>query len=184
MAQGRRLRLVLLDRDGVINHDSPAYIKSPAEWLPVEGSLEAIARMTQAGLKVAVVTNQAGVARGKFDLATLMAIHARMHHAVDEVDGRIDAVFFCPHHPDAGCGCRKPAPGMLLEALARFDTEPQDALLVGDSLRDLEAAAAAGVPAVLVRTGNGAALEASGKLPDGVAVHDDLAAVADALLAG
>ncbi len=172
------MKLIILDRDGVINHDSDAYIKSPDEWRPIAGSLEAIARLNKAGYRVAVATNQSGVGRGLFDLATLGAIHAKMQHLVAEAGGRIDAVFFCPHGPDAQCACRKPAPGLMHEILKRFDIEPGQVITVGDSLRDLQAAQAAGCAAILVRTGKGAKAEKAGGLPAGVRVMADLAAVA------
>lgn len=185
---GPRLRLVILDRDGVINHDSPDYIKSPDEWLPIPGSLDAIARLRHAGVRVTVASNQAGVGRGLFDAPTLMAIHARMNDAVERAGGALDAIFFCPHHPDQACACRKPAPGLVRAALDRFDVAPEEAVAIGDSLRDLQAAAAAGVPARLVLTGNGAALAASGVPPQPsgapTPVHADLAAAVAALLSG
>lgn len=175
-----RLRLVILDRDGVINHDSPEYIKSPAEWRPIAGSLDAVARLHHAGLRVVVATNQAGVGRGLFDLPTLMAIHARMNAEVERAGGMLAAIFFCPHHPDAGCACRKPAPGLLAEALRRFDLQPDEAVAIGDSARDLQAARAAGIASRLVLTGNGAQVAATAH--GASAVHDDLAAsVADLL---
>ncbi|NCV56021.1 MAG: D-glycero-beta-D-manno-heptose 1,7-bisphosphate 7-phosphatase, partial [Betaproteobacteria bacterium] len=148
-------RFVIIDRDGVINVDSEAYVKSPEEWTPIARSLEAIALLTQAGWRIAVVTNQAGLSRGLFDLATLNRIHARMHEMVQRRGGRIEAVFFCPHGPQDGCTCRKPKPGMLLEAADRFDTDLSGQAFVGDSLRDLQAAQAASMQPVLVRTGNG-----------------------------
>ncbi len=176
-------RLVILDRDGVINEDSDAYIKSPAEWVPVPGSLEAIARLTAAGWRVVVATNQSGIARGLFDLETLGRIHARMHRAVAEAGGRIEAIFFCPHGPDEGCRCRKPAPGLLEEIAARYRTTLEGVPVIGDSARDLEAARAAGARPVLVRTGKGRRTEAAGgPALEGVPVHDDLAAAVEALL--
>ena len=164
----------------MINHDSPDYIKSPDEWHPIPGSLEAIAQLCHAGLRVVVASNQAGVGRGLFDLPTLMAIHAKMNMEVERAGGQLDAIFFCPHHPDEGCGCRKPAPGLLTEVLRRYDAAPEEAVSIGDSLRDLQAAAAAGVPARLVLTGNG--VEASAMIDASVPVHRDLAAAAAALL--
>ena len=172
------MKLIILDRDGVINHDSDAYIKSPEEWRALPGSLEALARMSQAGYRVVVATNQAGVARGLFDLATLGAIHTKMHQAVIQAGGRIEAIFFCPHSPDAGCDCRKPKPGMLIEILKRFKVAPRDVFVVGDSLRDLTAAEAAGCVPVLVLTGKGKATFAQGALPTATRVRADLAAVA------
>ncbi|MCX7272192.1 MAG: D-glycero-beta-D-manno-heptose 1,7-bisphosphate 7-phosphatase [Burkholderiales bacterium] len=169
------MKLVVLDRDGVINHDSAAYIKSPDEWRPIEGSLEAIARLRKAGYRVAVATNQAGVGRGLFDMATLAAIHSRMTQAVTAAGGQIDGIFFCPHAPQAACGCRKPQPGMLLEILRRFGVEPGAVAVVGDSLRDLQAAQAAGCQPALVLTGNGVRTREEGGLPEGTTVHDSLA---------
>lgn len=172
------MKLVILDRDGTINHDSDQYIKSPAEWKPIKGSLEAIARLTQAGHRVVVATNQSGLARGLFDMATLNAIHAQMQRAVHEAGGRIDAVFFCPHAGDSHCECRKPRPGMLLEIAKRMNAELEGVPMVGDSLRDLEAAAAAGARPVLVLTGKGRKTRDAGGLPAGTEVHADLAAFA------
>ncbi len=149
------MKLVVLDRDGTINHDSDKYIKSPAEWKPIKGSLEAIARLTQAGCRIVVATNQSGIARGLFDMATLNAIHDTMHRAVHQAGGRIDAIFFCPHAADAGCGCRKPRPGMLHEIAERLNVDLGAVPMVGDSRKDIEAAAAAGARPVLVLTGNG-----------------------------
>lgn len=175
------MKLVILDRDGTINHDSDAHIKSTAEWRPIAGSIEAIARLTQAGYKVAVATNQSGIARGLFDTGALIAIHDALQRAVLQAGGRIDAFFFCPHAADAGCRCRKPQPGMLLEIARRFNVSPQGAYMVGDAQRDLEAAAAAGVRPVLVLTGKGEATRSAGRLPEGTQVFEDLAAFARSL---
>lgn len=172
------MKLIILDRDGVINHDSDAYIKSPEEWRPIPGSLEAIARLTKAGFRVVVATNQSGVGRGLFDLATLSAIHAKMHQAASALGGRIEAVFFCPHPADAGCTCRKPAPGMVEEILRRFVASPKEVTLVGDSLRDLQAAIAVRCRPVLVLTGKGQKTMQAGGLPPETVVRVDLAAVA------
>jgi len=177
------MKLVILDRDGVINLDSEQYIKSPEEWTPIAGSLEAIARFTQAGYQVVVATNQSGLGRGLFDMATLNAIHDKMHKAVTQLGGRIDAVFFCPHAEDAGCACRKPQPGMLLEIAARFNVALGGVSAIGDSLRDLDAASAAGARPILVLTGKGEQTLKQGGLPEGTEIHQDLAAVARALAA-
>ena len=177
------MKLVVLDRDGVINLDSDQYIKSPQEWKPIPGSLEAIARFTQAGFRVVVATNQSGLGRGLFDMATLNAMHDKMHKAVSELGGRIDAVFFCAHAQDAGCACRKPKPGMFLEIAGRFNVALADVRAIGDSLRDLQAASAAGARPVLVLTGKGAQTLKAGGLPEGTEVHQDLAAAALALTA-
>jgi D-glycero-D-manno-heptose 1,7-bisphosphate phosphatase len=177
------MKLVVLDRDGVINVDSDQYIKSPDEWKPIPGSLEAIARLTQAGFRVVVATNQSGLGRRLFDMATLNAMHDKMHKAVNQLGGRIDAVFFCPHAQKDGCACRKPQPGMLLEIAERFKLALAQVPVIGDSLRDLQAAEAAGALPVLVLTGKGAQTLESGGLPPGTEVHADLAAAAVALTA-
>jgi D-glycero-D-manno-heptose 1,7-bisphosphate phosphatase len=177
------MKLVILDRDGTINEDSDQYIKSPAEWKPIPGSLQAIARLTQGGWRVVVATNQSGIARGLFDMATLNAIHAEMHRAVNLAGGRIEAIFFCPHAAEANCGCRKPRPGLLREIASRMDVELDGVPMIGDSLRDLEAAAAAGAKPCLVLTGKGKKTRAAGGLPPGTEIFADLAAAA-ARLAG
>ena len=172
------MKLVILDRDGTINHDSDDYIKSPLEWRPLEGSLEAIARLTQAGYRVVVATNQSGIARGLFDTSTLIAIHDMLQRAAGQLGGRIDAFFFCPHAADAGCSCRKPQPGMLLEVARRFNVSLGGVYMVGDAQRDLEAAAAAGAKPVLVLTGKGEKTRAEGNLPPRTEVFSDLGAFA------
>jgi D-glycero-D-manno-heptose 1,7-bisphosphate phosphatase len=172
------MKLVILDRDGTINHDSDQHIKSPAEWKPIKGSLEAIARLTQDGWHVVVATNQSGIGRGLFDMATLNAIHDTMHRALHQAGGRIDAIFFCPHVGDADCDCRKPKPGMLLEIARRMNMELDGVPMVGDSLRDLQAAAAAGARPVLVLTGKGRKTRDAGGLPAGTVIVPDLAAFA------
>ena len=176
-------RLVVLDRDGVINADSDAYIKSPAEWLPIPGSLEAIARLNHGGFRVVVVTNQSGLARGLFSLEDLNAIHQKMRLALDQVGGQVDGIFFCPPGPGAGCGCRKPAPGLLLEVRERLGVALEGAPVVGDSLRDLEAAWAVGAEGLLVQTGKGAETQRrhAARL-GGTRVYADLAAAAEAIL--
>ena len=172
------MKLVILDRDGTINEDSDQYIKSPSEWRPIEGSLDAIARLTQAGYRLVVATNQSGIARGLFDTSTLIAIHDRLQQAAAHAGGRIDAFFFCPHAADSACECRKPRPGMLLEIARRFNVSLADVYMVGDAQRDLEAAAAAGARPVLVLTGKGQKTKSDGKLPPGTEVFPDLAAFA------
>ncbi|GLU33014.1 D,D-heptose 1,7-bisphosphate phosphatase [Trinickia caryophylli] len=175
-------KLVILDRDGVINVDSDAFIKSADEWVPIPGSLEAIARLNQAGYRVVVASNQSGIGRGLFDMAALNAMHAKMQRAAAAVGGRIDAVFFCPHTAEDHCECRKPKPGLLKMIMDRFEVDPATTAVVGDSLRDLEAGAALGFPTHLVLTGKGKkTLEADG-LPAGTRVHDDLKAFALAFL--
>ena len=179
---GTCMQLVILDRDGVINEDSDDYIKSPGEWHPIPGSLAAIARLHRAGWRVVVATNQSGVARGLFDLDTLMRIHDKMCRAVRDAGGQIDAVFFCPHAPEENCRCRKPQPGLLLDIAERLRIELTGVPVIGDSLHDLQAARAAGARPLLVRTGKGAAtLQHPGLDPD-VPVFRDLAGAVDALL--
>ncbi|QLI81039.1 D-glycero-beta-D-manno-heptose 1,7-bisphosphate 7-phosphatase [Chitinibacter fontanus] len=177
------MKLLILDRDGVINHDRPDFIKSPDEWIAIPGSLEAIGELTRAGWTIVVATNQSCIGRGIINIDMLNQIHAKMHRAVVNAGGHIDAIFFCPHAPDAACDCRKPAPGMVLDIARRFRVDVEDCLMVGDSLRDLQAVASAGGQAILVRTGNGAKTENDPQLPAGTRIFDDLAAVCDALLA-
>ena len=179
---GQGSRLLLLDRDGVINQESPDYIKSPDEWRPIPGSLAAIARLASAGFRVAVTTNQSGVGRGLFSEEVLGDIHRKMLSEVEQAGGRIDRIFYCPHGPDEGCDCRKPRPGLIYQAIEALPCQRSNIVLIGDTLRDLEAAQAADIQAFLVRTGKGAATEKD--LPQGLAagVYDDLAAAANALL--
>jgi D-glycero-D-manno-heptose 1,7-bisphosphate phosphatase len=176
-------KLVILDRDGVINADSDAYIKSPDEWVAIPGSLEAIARLNQAGYRIAVASNQSGIGRGLFDMAALNAMHAKMHRQLAAVGGRIDAVFFCPHTAQDHCDCRKPQPGMLKMIAERFEVDPDETPVVGDALRDLQAGAALGFRTHLVRTGKGEKTLAAGGLPEGTQIHADLRAFAFDLLA-
>ncbi|MCD6047533.1 MAG: D,D-heptose 1,7-bisphosphate phosphatase [Gammaproteobacteria bacterium] len=177
------MKLVLLDRDGVINFDSKEYIKSPKEWLPIPGSMQAIALLTQAGYRVAVLTNQSGVGRGLYDLQTLAQIHEKMLRNVQEAGGKIEIIFYCPHLPEQNCDCRKPKPGLFFKAKEYFACDLQGVWAVGDSKRDLEASAVVGCQPVLVKTGNGAALLAKETLPKEYLVFDDLLAVAQALTA-
>ncbi|HEY0666053.1 MAG TPA: D-glycero-beta-D-manno-heptose 1,7-bisphosphate 7-phosphatase [Gallionella sp.] len=176
------MKLIILDRDGVINHDSDQFIKNPEEWKPIDGSLEAIARLNQDGYRVVVATNQSGIGRGLFDMPTLNAIHDKMHKACAQVGARIDAVFFCPHTSESNCRCRKPKSGMMEEIAARYNTSLAGVPAVGDSLRDLQATAALGARPYLVLTGKGRKTQAAGGLPDGTLVYPDLAAVVATLV--
>ncbi len=171
------MKLIILDRDGVINYDSAQFIKSPEEWKPLPGSLEAIARLNQEGYRVVVATNQSGVGRGLFDMPTLNAIHDKMHKACALVGARIDAVFFCPHTADSHCHCRKPKVGMLQEIAERYNMSLTGVPAVGDSLRDLQSAVTMGAIPYLVLTGKGSKTQAAGGLPGGTRVFTDLAAV-------
>ena len=176
------MKLIILDRDGVINFDSDHFIKSPDEWKPIPGSLEAIGRLTREGWRVVVATNQSGLARGLFEMATLNAIHAKMHRAVAQAGGRIEAVFYCPHAADMNCGCRKPKPGLFTEIAARYSRDLHDVPAVGDSLRDLQAAASVGARPLLVRTGKGEKTLAAGGLPENTPVFANLSEAVDDLL--
>jgi D-glycero-D-manno-heptose 1,7-bisphosphate phosphatase len=176
------MKLIVLDRDGVINEDSDAYVKSPEEWLPIPGSLEAIARLNEAGYRVVVATNQSGIARGLFDVEALAAMHEKMNRLLASHGGRIDAVFFCPHGPDDACDCRKPSAGLFIEIARRYDADLTGVPAVGDSLRDIEAALMVDAQPMLVRTGKGERTLASGKLPEDVPVFEDLAQVAATLV--
>jgi len=174
--------LVLLDRDGVINEDSPNYVRAPSEWAPLAGSLQAIARLSQAGSKIAVCSNQAGVGKGVLTMADLDAVNRTMSTAVAEAGGRIDGVFCCTHSPEQRCGCRKPAPGLLLQAMAALGSSARETTFIGDSPRDVAAALAAGCAPILVRTGHGAQSEESVRKLGIELVFDDLAAAVDWLL--
>ena len=176
------MKLVILDRDGVINTDSDQYIKSPEEWKPIPGSLEAIAKLCQGGYRVVVSTNQSGVGRGLFVMDTLNAIHDKMHKAVIQAGGRLDAIFFCPHTTADKCACRKPKPGMLQEIATRYNADLNDVPVIGDSLRDLQAAVAVGAQPILVLTGKGAKTQADPLLPAITPVFANLAAAAAHLL--
>ncbi|MCH7510331.1 MAG: D-glycero-beta-D-manno-heptose 1,7-bisphosphate 7-phosphatase [Proteobacteria bacterium] len=175
--------LAILDRDGVINFDSDAFIKSPDEWLPIPGSLEAIARLHQAGWRVVVASNQSGIGRGLMDEDALEAIHRRMEQAVTAAGGHFDGIYYCPHHPDEGCKCRKPLPGLLEAIATHFDMSLENVPVIGDSARDLEAADAAGANPVLVLTGNGQKTRAGLPGDSTIPVYADLSAAVDNLLA-
>lgn len=176
------MRLIILDRDGVINEDSDDYIKSPDEYIPIPGSLEAIARLNQAGYTVVVATNQSGIGRGYFDLPTLEAMHDKLRSLLAAVHGRIDGIFYCPHTPDDQCECRKPRPGLYQQIASHFGISLAGVPVIGDSLRDIDAARAVGAKPVLVRTGKGLRTLQSGEGLDDIPVYDDLADAVDALL--
>lgn len=181
--------LLILDRDGVINQDSDDYIRSLADWRPIPGSIEAVAALSRGGYRIAIASNQSGLARGYFTQDQLEEIHAGLRAAVAALDGHIAGIFYCPHHPDEHCNCRKPATG-LLEAIERELGEPvAGAWFVGDSMKDLVAATAAGCRPILVKTGKGrVTLEAlrSGAAPlaapADIPVYEDLAAASRAIL--
>jgi len=177
------MRLIILDRDGVINQDSDSYVKTVDEWLPIPGSIEAMARLCHAGYRIAVATNQSGLSRGLFTIDDLNAMHRKMHRELATHGAHVDAVFFCPHGPDAGCACRKPNPGLLEEISSRMQVDLVGVPCVGDSYRDIAAANAMGAIPILVRTGKGerTMLEHRPELL-GTVVYADLAAVAESLV--
>ncbi len=168
------MKLVILDRDGVINQDSVNFIKNPNEWIALPGSLEAIALLNQSGFRVAIATNQSGIARGLFDMATLNAIHDKMHRALAQIGGRIDALFYCPHSAEDNCTCRKPKTGMIEDIARRFSVDLPEIFGIGDSLRDLQAFADAGCKPILVRSGKGEETLANGNLPPNTLVFANL----------
>ena len=177
-------RLVVLDRDGVINRESADFVKSADEWVPLDGSIEAIARLSNAGFSVAIASNQSGIARGLFDTNALADMHSKLHALVADAGGRIEHIAICPHGPDDNCDCRKPLPGLLHQISATLNVSLANAPVIGDSLRDLEAAQSAGARPILVRTGNGRKTEDS--LPAALStieVYDRLGTAVTALLA-
>lgn len=176
------MKLIILDRDGVINEDSDDYIKSPEEWIPIPGSLESIARLNHAGYTVTVASNQSGIARGYFDISTLNAMHEKLHTLVSQAGGHIDGIFFCPHAPVDQCNCRKPLPGMLFQIARRFSASLENVPFIGDSVSDIEAAKLAGASPVLVKTGKGEAtiqkLDDNSNIP----FFDNLSTAVDSLI--
>lgn len=178
------LKLVILDRDGTINADRDDYVKSPEEWRPLPGALEGIARLNHDGWHVVVATNQSGLGRGLFDMAALNAMHLKMNHALTQAGGRLDAIFFCPHAPDENCHCRKPLPGLFEQIGDRYGVDLKGVPAIGDSLRDLQAAAAVGCETHLVRSGKCEGLDDAqvadllAQVP-GTRLHADLAAAAE-----
>ena len=175
------MKLVILARDGVINFDSDQFIKSPEEWKPIPGSLAAIARLNQQGYRVVVATNQSGIGRGLFGMDMLNAIHDKMLKAAAQAGARIDAVFFCPHTNSDNCNCRKPKSGLLHEIATRYNTELSGVPVIGDALRDLQAAAAAGAQPILVMTGKGVKTASDPALPPETLMFADLAAAVEHL---
>lgn len=177
------MKLIIFDRDGTLNHDRDDYVTTADEWVPIPGALEAVARLNQAGWHAVVATNQSGLGRGLFDMATLNAMHIKLNLKLAEAGGRIGAVFFCPHVPSDKCACRKPLPGLLVQIGERYAVDLKTVPAVGDSLRDLEAAQAAGCEPHLVRSGKSQALDDDqlaailAKVP-GTTVHKDLSAFA------
>ncbi|MDO9312459.1 MAG: D-glycero-beta-D-manno-heptose 1,7-bisphosphate 7-phosphatase [Nitrosomonas sp.] len=176
------MKLIILDQTGVINQSSDAFIKTPEEWIPIPGSLDAIARLTHSGYRVVIATNQSGIGRGLLDMATYNAINDKMYKAVNQAGGRIDAIFFCPHTSADKCSCRKPATGLLDEIMQRYGVNLKNAPAVGDSLKDLQAATAVGAIPMLVLTGNGQTTCAAKEIPAGTQIFENLAAAADALV--
>lgn len=181
------MKLVILDRDGTINHERDDYIKSPEEWVPLPGAIEAIARLNHAGWHVVVATNQSGIGRGLFDMAAMNAMHAKMHQMLARHGGRVDAVFFCPHTPEDLCTCRKPQPGLFKMIGERFGVSLGEVPMVGDLPRDVLAAQSVGCEPHLVRTGQAAAMtdvelvDLRRQVPD-LTIHPDLSAFADFLI--
>jgi len=182
------MKLIILDRDGVINQDSDNFIKSPEEFIPIPGSLEAITKLNKAGYKVMVATNQSGIARGLYTTDVLNAMHEKLRGLLNEIGGHVDDILFCPHGPDEDCECRKPKTGMLIEIAQRCNTNLENVPAVGDSLRDLQAALAVGAKPILVKTGKGPrTLDAIAKLKDepklsSVPIYDNLSDFVDELL--
>ncbi len=179
------MKICILDRDGTINADSAEYIKSPEEWQPLPGALEAIARINHAGWHVVVVTNQSGLGRGLFDVATLNAMHTKMHSMLAAVGARVDAIFFCPHAPEDVCRCRKPEPGLFEQISERYGVDLKGFPAVGDSARDLIAGVAVGCVPHLVQTGKAVVYRGRDlppEFPAGTLVHEDLAAFAEYLV--
>ncbi len=181
-ANGRSQQpIIVLDRDGVINHDSTSFIKAPDEWIAIPGSPEAIAKFSNAGFTVVVASNQSGIGRRLFSLDILDDIHDKMTSTIAAAGGHLDGIYFCPHAPDAGCECRKPKPGLLQGIAKQYACTTDDLVVIGDSLRDLEAAWACDAQAILVRTGNGQKTEQNLPADRQVDIFDDLAAVANML---
>lgn len=177
-------KVVILDRDGVINEDSDNYIKSADEWIPIDGSLEAISRLKKAGYRIAVASNQSGLARGLFDEKALQAMHDKMTSLLAQRGSSVDGIFFCPHGPADNCICRKPKPGLLLQITKQFKVKSAETLFVGDSFTDIQAAKLAGIQSALVKTGKGTrTLDKYGPI-EGTPVYDNLSHFVRELLRG
>lgn len=176
------MKLIILDRDGVLNEEKEDFVKTPEEWVPIDSSMQAVSRLNEAGYRVVLATNQSGIGRGLIDMETLNQIHQKMHNSLGRFGGWVDAIFFCPDAPGADSHCRKPNPGMFEDIANRCDTDLADVPAVGDKLSDIQAAIAAGARPVLVRTGYGKQTEKDEDLPDGVPVYDDLYSFVDELL--
>ncbi|WP_274585513.1 D-glycero-beta-D-manno-heptose 1,7-bisphosphate 7-phosphatase [Neisseria leonii] len=178
------MKLIILDRDGVINQDRDDFVKSADEWVPIEGSMDAVAFLTQAGYTLAVATNQSGIGRGYFSMQELTEMHNKMHKLVQQAGGHIDGIWFCPHTDESGCTCRKPAPGMVEDIIARFNARAETVYMVGDSLRDLQAVETVGGKPILVLTGKGKkTLSRHGdELPEHTQIFDSLLAFAQHLI--
>lgn len=176
------MKLIILDRDGVINKDSDNFIKTIDEFIPLPGSLDAITRLNKAGYTIAVATNQSGIARGYFDKSVLHAMHEKLASLLKELGGRIEHIAYCPHGPDDHCDCRKPKTGLLLQIKQHFNTELKDVIVVGDSLRDLQSAQAVEAKPILVKTGKGQRTLNNGIGLDNIPVYDSLADFVDTFL--
>ena len=177
------MKLIILDRDGVLNEEKEDFVKTPEEWVPIDSSMQAVSRLNEAGYRVVLATNQSGIGRGIIDMNTLNEIHQKMHNSLGRFGGWVDAIFFCPDAPDSDSHCRKPKPGMFEDIANRCETSLADVPAVGDKLSDLQAAIAAGARPILVRTGYGRQTEKDKDMPDGVPVYDDLYSFVDELLA-
>ena len=175
-------KIIILDRDGVINHDSADYIKSPKEWNPIPGSLAAIAKLTRSGFHVVIATNQAGIERRLFTMDVLNSIHNKMHQSIKMAGGAIQAIFFCPCLDGSNCECRKPKPGMLLDISRRFNVTPKGIPFIGDSVGDLLAAEEAGCQPILVLTGNGEKTKNSPNIPSNTLIFNDLESAVDKII--
>jgi D-glycero-D-manno-heptose 1,7-bisphosphate phosphatase len=179
------IKLVVIDRDGLLSQDPEAYVRGPEDWQPLPGAVEAVARLNHAGWRVVIATNQTGIGRGLFDVASFNAFNTRMHKAMAEIGARIDAIFFCPHAPEEDCDCRKPAPGLFHQICSRYGVPPEQVQAAGDSVRDAQAAAAAGCKPHLILSGKSIAYRDGGRpegLPPGTLVHRDLQAFAEWVL--
>ena len=176
------MKLIILDRDGVLNEEREDFIKAPEEWVPIDRSMQAVSRLNESGYRVVLATNQSGIGRGLIDMNTLNDIHQKMHNSLGRFGGWVDAIFFCPDAPGLDSHCRKPKPGMFEDIAKRCGTDLADVPAVGDKLSDIQAAMAAGARPILVRTGYGRQTEKNEDLPDGVSVYDDLYSFVDELL--